>query len=209
MRILRTLACLSLAVSFGLASPPGAWAFKTPTHRSVNLRAVDFWDTSRYLSDELGLREGTARIILDRAIRRWIEEGGAAEDQYLGDETLGALNRSKHHFHNPLRLWASAGLNARCFFLAVIEGSASVRWAQDPDQLTLTESTATWADARKHFWQMLSLSSKESDGENRDKATAELFRSLGQQMHLVADLAVPAHTRDDIHCTPRAEPFEI
>jgi hypothetical protein len=112
-----------------------SWAFKTPTHRSLNLRAADFWDTRRYLSEEVGLPEGASSIIRDRAIRRWLEEGGAAEDQYLGDEILGALNRSKNHFHNPLRPWSSAGLNSRCFGLVVIQGRASVRWAQDPDQL--------------------------------------------------------------------------
>jgi hypothetical protein len=147
--------------------------------------------------------------VRDRAIRLWIQEGGVAEDTYLGDETLGALNRSKHHFHNPLRPWPTAGLGARCFSVVVIEGRASVRWAQDPDQLALTGATATWSDARKQFWQMLTLPSRDSGAENRDRASADLFSTLGQQMHLIADLAVPAHTRDDIHCTPRAEPFEV
>jgi hypothetical protein len=150
-----------------------------------------------------------ATVVRDRAIRGWIEDGGAAEDKYFGDETLGALNRSKHHFHNPLRPWSSAGLSAQCFSVVVIEGRASARWAQDPDQLVLSEAAATWADARRQFWRMLTLSSQESGEESRDNAAADLFRILGQQIHLIGDLAVPAHTRGDIHCTPRAEPFEV
>jgi hypothetical protein len=175
----------------------------------LNLRAANFWDTGSYLARELSMSDGVATRRHGREIRQWIQEGGAAEDKYLGDETLGALNRSRHHFHDPLRPWSSAGLSAQCFSVAVIEGRASVRWAQDPDQLALTEATATWSDARRQFWQMLTLSSRDSGEENRDKAGADLFSILGQQMHLIADLAVPAHTRNDIHCTPRAEPFEV
>jgi hypothetical protein len=68
----------------------------------LNLRAANFWDTRGYLARELGVRDGAATRRHGREIRQWIQEGGVAEDTYLGDETLGALNRSKHHFHNPL-----------------------------------------------------------------------------------------------------------
>ena len=200
---------LAFAGLFVLCSAAPLWAFKLPTHTELNGRAADYWDVQGYLRSELGLQGGVETRIRDRIIRDWIQEGGAAEDKYLGDETMGALNRSKHHFHNPQRPWASAGLSARCFGVVAIEGRTSARWAQDPDQLALSGETATWADARKQFWRMLTLSSKGSGEENRDKDTVDLFRILGQHMHLIADLAVPAHTRDDVHCTERAEPFEV
>lgn len=49
----------------------------------------------------------------------------------------------------------------------------------------------------------LTLSSK----VDRDAAFARTFQILGQQMHLIADLAAPAHTRNDPHC-PSSDGFE-
>lgn len=51
--------------------------------------------------------------------------------------------------------------------------------------------------------QALTLPSK----AERDTAWARTFQILGQQMHLVADLAAPAHTRNDPHC-PFSDGFE-
>ena len=39
----------------------------------------------------------------------------------------------------------------------------------------------------------------ETDKTNREKYLSIAFQSLGRAMHLVQDMAVPAHTRNDFH----------
>jgi hypothetical protein len=49
----------------------------------------------------------------------------------------------------------------------------------------------SWKDARTLYRDALRT--------NRQKSWADLFRALGQLMHLVADASVPEHVRDDMH----------
>ncbi len=76
----------------------------------------------------------------------------------------------------------------------LLQGEASVRWAQDANQGI--SGRAAWGDARTTLYHGLTLPAK----AERDGALARTFQILGQQMHLIADLAVPAHTRNDPHC---------
>ncbi|PWB78678.1 MAG: hypothetical protein C3F08_08225 [Candidatus Methylomirabilota bacterium] len=147
-----------------------------------------------YLKEQLGVKNGLEETFNQRKVRQWIELGGAAEDEGFGVEPLGAAFRSINHFHNPLQSWDQAGLAGRCLAIIPISGEASVRWAQDPAQGL--SGQAAWADARQAFLQALTLPSK----AERDAAWAKTFQILGQQMRLVADLAAPAHTRNDPHC---------
>lgn len=155
-----------------------------------------------YLKQQLSLADGLAESVNGKRVLDWFVEGGATEDKALASENLGAAFRSRHHFHNPLLSWDQAGLNATSicppFFLS---GKASVRWAQDPSQGL--SGQAAWADARQAFLQALTLPSK----AERDTAWIRTFQILGQQMHLVEDLAAPAHTRNDPHC-PSPDGFE-
>jgi hypothetical protein len=176
----------SVLVCVVLTSASDVLAFGLETHRSLNGRAADVSKIDQHLKEQLGFREGLKEEVNGRTIRDWIREGGAAEDRFLGVAPLGALVRSRHHFHNPLLPWDQAGLS-------VLSGQASVRWAQNPDQGV--SGKAAWADARQAFYDALTRPAK---GE-RDRRSADTFRILGQQMHLVADLAVPSHTRNDVH----------
>jgi hypothetical protein len=178
-----------------------AWAFKVDTHRAVNERATESSGLDEHLKTHLGFRHGVEEEILSLRVKKWVGFGGVEEDLFLNNQGGGAYNRSRHHFQNPLLSWNEAGLNGRCF-LFPISGQASVRWAQsDVDQ---AGGSARWSDARHLFLSSLTLPTK----TERDSAAADLFKTLGQQMHLVSDLAVPAHARNDIHCTPNAESFE-
>jgi hypothetical protein len=188
-----------------LAAGSDALAFGLETHRAVNLRAAQVGMLDRRLKEDLGLPGGLAEIVNGQEAQLWIREGGAAEDEFLG-ELIGAFVRSRHHFHNPLLPWDQAGLNAtssRCPPFILV-GQSSVRWAQNPDQGI--SGKAAWADARRAFDEALTRPEK-SGREGRDQRWADTFRILGQLMHLVADLAVPAHTRNDSHC-PKPEGFE-
>lgn len=195
-----TVALLVLAI---LADASQVGAFNTDLHRTLNGRAANVSRLDSDLKEQFAFTLGLAEIFDGKTARQWIDEGGAAEDMFLGIELLGAAFRSIHHFHYPLRTWDRAGLDAfniLCppFFL---HGEASVRWAQEPDQGI--SGKAAWGDARRRFHDALTLRAR----ADRDTAFAETFRILGQQMHLIADLAVPAHTRNDPHC-PFPDGFE-
>jgi hypothetical protein len=201
---MRRVCAWGLLATAWLGWVPGVWAFRLETHRAVNERAAIVSSLDAYLKAELGLRDGRQEVVNSIVLQDWLRIGGAEEDLFLNNEGGGAYNRSRHHFQNSLLPWDQAGLSGRCLFgLFPIDGQASVRWAQsDVDQ---AGGSARWSDARRLFLDSLVLPTK----LERDSAAADLFKILGQQMHLVSDLAVPAHSRNDIHCTPGAETFEI
>ncbi|MEK6901624.1 MAG: hypothetical protein AABX37_04730, partial [Nanoarchaeota archaeon] len=53
----------------------------------------------------------------------------------------------------------------------------------------------SWQKARGYYFQALTGATNTERGKNYGKT----FRALGQVMHLIADLAVPEHTRNDTH----------
>jgi hypothetical protein len=109
---------------------------------------------------------------------------------------FGAFFRSRHHFHDPIRSWDQAGLKSSspCVASGLVTNEASVRWAQDPNQSP--GGKASWADIRGSFLQALT----DPAPTTRANAFATTFKLLGQQTHLIGDMAVPAHVRNDIHC---------
>ena len=188
---------------------PSVSAFKLDAHETINDRAATVSGADAYLKKELALKDGLATIFVGKSGDewrglRWIRFGGRAEDLYDESEWFGAAYRSKNHFHNPIvASWAESGLRTLSICLAfVISGESSPRWAQDPNQGQ--SGQASWADARRAYFGALTL----GPSADRDDAWARTFQILGQQMHLVADLAVPAHTRNDIHC-PVSDRFEL
>src|SRR5213083_767615 len=116
MRHVARVGVWSLLAIAWLGCPSGAWAFKLDTHREVNDRATTVSGLNPYLKTELGLRDGSREAINSVIVQAWIRMGGAEEDLFLNNEGGGALNRSLHHFQNPLLPWDEAGLNGRCFF---------------------------------------------------------------------------------------------
>jgi hypothetical protein len=53
----------------------------------------------------------------------------------------------------------------------------------------------SWNDVRGYFYDALTA----PDQITKERKLAETFRGLGQLMHLVQDMSVPEHTRDDGH----------
>jgi hypothetical protein len=133
-----------------LATARDVFAFNIDTHRILNDRAAVVSSLDGYLKQQLGLSKGLLELFNERPVREWIRLGGEAEDEAFGSELIGALFRSRHHFHNPLLPWNQAGLNrlSVCFPLP-ITGKASVQWAQDPNQGL--SGQAAWADARQSY----------------------------------------------------------
>jgi len=53
----------------------------------------------------------------------------------------------------------------------------------------------SWNDAREYYYAALT----KTDKATRETNFAETFRSLGQLMHLIQDMSVPEHTRNNGH----------
>lgn len=132
-------------------------------------------EPDNYLTKQLGLSNALEAFFNKKTIKDLIKEGDTEED---------ANPRPLRHFHDPLKSWDSAGIwNLNL---------SALLWAQsNPD----SSNIVTWQAARTHFYDALTLISQ----EEREKNFAETFKSLGQLMHLVSDMAVPAHVRDDGH----------
>ena len=197
---------LSFAACYFCASllyPCHVFSFATSSHEVINEKAVQSSPLlDPYLIQMIGFTDGFRTSIenhrgVNKSIIGWISEGGAAEDRLFFSgwfgEKLGGGTRSLNHFHQPLRnSWAQAGL--------IRANPSSARWAQDPHQAP--GRMASWFNARTTFLDAL----KATTEQQRNAQFAETFQTLGQVMHLVADLASVAHTRDDSH--PFAYEFE-
>ena len=121
----------------------------------------------------------------------WLSDGCEFEDvphwylMYL---------RSKNHFHNPINEQGFSGIWDTEF----LSGIAAINWALLPQNMQSPGGYYSWADVRSYYLKALTLGTK----TDRDTNFAQTFRGLGQLMHLVQDMSVPEHTRNDGHYLP-------
>ena len=179
--------CL-LLMAFGIILSGSVSALGVSTHRLVNgeaaLASLFFQE---YLRNGLGFVSGSATVLRGDSgerfsVQRWLEEGGEREDERF---------RFLRHFHDPLNPWDSAGLN-----LGIDRHDSSLRWMQHTSQGgRSTGGFWSWRDARRLYYEALT----EPDAVRREALWADVFRALGQIMHLVVDASVPEHTRNDAH----------
>src|SRR4030042_3210030 len=167
--------------------------------------------TTNYLKN-IGLKEGLLHLLKlsakQQEIYKWIREGVFLEDAgNIVDLSLGRA-RSYNHFHNPLKPWDIAGLNDYYIvpnpyppFIPItysMSGESALMWAQDQEyqkKYTNLEGDQTWQAARNYFYTALT---GKTDAE-RQENFARTFKGLVHQMHLIQDMAVPAHARNDAH----------
>ncbi len=127
---------------------------------------------------------------LKKRAKVWIEDGSAWEDGDLPGILGDAQLRFKNHFFDPT---TGKGLDCKSSDAGCLSlGSSypSLQWGKDH-----YENDYNWEMARWYFKYALISPEK----YQRDARFAELFRTLGQIMHLVQDTSVPAHVRNDAH----------
>jgi hypothetical protein len=119
----------------------------------------------------------------------WIVGGGYSADE--PEMPMGA-----RHFYDPL--------NATHFLSDPVVNIwpnpprvDSLSWALDP-----TENLYSFFYAKKYFKDALTNEKPEISG-----FYGKAWRSVGETMHIISDLTVPAHVRNDAH--PWIEPLEI
>ena len=123
----------------------------------------------------------------------WLAKGAEAEDAGVWYEGLTANARYLNHFHNPLKKWDEAGLNGPFW----LNGNSSLMWSQDDSIQGPSWPEGDWSmpTIKKYFYWALTLTTQ----VEREMYLAFTFRGLGHQVHLLADKAVPAHVRNDMH----------
>ncbi|MCX6826905.1 MAG: hypothetical protein NTV06_06550, partial [candidate division Zixibacteria bacterium] len=209
--------CLVMLLSF--SSVLYGWENRF-THPAITEQAVDSnaAQINDYLKNQLGLSSGlstqlywnfpsdvTNRIRAGsadagnrtRTVLEWIRTGSNIEDM---DGIRIVSWRSRHHFHDPYR---NAGLDNHFdhpdwtapFWSSWLPlGQSALEWAitgtavQEP-----TTNNNRWEDARDAFYDALTKSSKPV----RDANLAMTFLDLGCVLHMLEDMGVPAHTRND------------
>lgn len=147
------------------------------THPAINSHAAEQSVlASEYILFELGFKEGLDSEVQIKdekyKIRKWFEKGGIDEDD---------SPRYCYHFHDPLQDWGEAGLDMPIF----PQFDSSITYANDPEWFY------SWKTARVAYSNAISAGNEEE--------YAIVFLTLGHLMHLVSDLGVPAHVRNDPH----------
>ncbi len=125
------------------------------------------------------------------SFKDWLKYGAEKEDAEIS-EISGRFN---NHFHDPL---SGEGIDDWELGIYHVIGQSSLAWAQDSaaqSAVGMPEGDQSWATLRGLYKAALSA----ADDADRKALFAQLFKGLGHQMHLVQDMAVPAHVRNDSH----------
>ncbi len=136
------------------------------------------------------------------------------------DDPFTNFNRWCNHFFDPLTYAKLSDPHAMPLCTGDAYASAPV-WASganDPFQSTPQEMIGrrnhfTLYDARDAMWRALTgmdrnLNVVASDGIARKAWWATTFRSLGDALHLIQDMAQPQHTRNESHGVGHAADYE-
>ena len=169
-----------------------------------------------YLKVQLGFKNGLDEVFtgpgLERQeslpIREWIALGSDWEDELVVDGWVRAPRHMYDPIHPPGRLTDITS------FHASLSGpyTSALQWAQARPG---SNDPYSWADAREYYYKALTSRYETIDGENLESAEhsrnwyfAQTFRALGQVIHLLEDMATPAHVRNDRHIPGDADLYE-
>lgn len=182
-RYIMVFSCILLLSFFLLVLSNKSYAYDDKNvHPKINENA--FKQSNFYLGtliESFGFNTVEKKLKVEELIKK----GGKDEDGTLDIEILWipldlVQGRYLRHFHDPLKPWGSAGLT-----LTMPDSDSNLLWAQNPDQ------DFSWQNARILYYEALTT--------GNEQAFAGTFLTLGHLMHLIADMAVPAHVRDDAH----------
>ncbi|MBW2169629.1 MAG: hypothetical protein JRG69_10275, partial [Deltaproteobacteria bacterium] len=185
----------------------------------INEHAADPSNCSldEVLREQLGIVEGVDAELKNgnetKTIKEWISFGGKSEDFGKKGENDFKSSRAFNHFHDPLENWDNAGFDkwVNFFYYGNYGRSpvSAILWGMNPGQQDFEENKPktgdwSWGKAREYYYQALT---DHTEGE-RNEDFADCFRALGQVLHLLQDVSVPLHTRNDLHIFPLTkDPF--
>jgi hypothetical protein len=160
----------------------------------------------------LGLNRGLDEVLVwlgkNWIVTKWLREGAEREDARSIAQLAVGYGRSFNHFHNPLKPWENAGLDDWVLLPPFhVTGESSLIWAQDSTkQATYTDLEGDWSWKKIREYYYTALTGEDSTGSvvapdqaKKGEYFARTFKGLGHQMHLLQDMAVPDHVRNDAH----------
>ncbi len=184
LNVLVVLLCLIL-VNYGLAYDDRT------THPQITEAVIVKSALNDYLIDFLGLPGGIKTPYNGTTILTLLQAGSTNED---------LDSRALNHFWNPLSLTFSRPRNGGLDDILI--GYSNKDWAMggfyDCSTSGGYESDCScndysWKVARKEFYDALTSTTETSRNEHFKK----MYESLGRILHLIEDMGVPAHTRND------------
>lgn len=172
-RGLRIAVCLTLLVA--PVQGRDVLAYEVETHKKISEIAATRSAVDERLKQSLGISAGLDLTVRGQSLLEWIEEGSVRADDWT---------YFVNHFHNPLAGdWSQAGLGP---------AYSAILWGQTPNQ---GYPSWSWQNTRQYFLDALTSTQK----VDRDLALTMTFQGLGHLIHLIQDMASPAHTRNDPH----------
>lgn len=171
-------------IHFGL--PAKLEGHSVPVHRKVaDAAAQAAPDFNEYMETTFG--PGKAPLLDGKTPIGWIIEGAEREDD---------SPRFYNHFYNP---FTAGGLTDLRFVTALLYQSfpvSSKNWGTGDDVKGIGgPNRFAFGSARLYEYYALTDQSKTA----REQYFGQMFRSLGQVVHLITDLSQPGHTRNDAH----------
>ncbi|MBI5676514.1 MAG: hypothetical protein HZC48_11955 [Nitrospirae bacterium] len=192
--ILLPILVASAILSLNFLVSDQCFSLEKETHKALNEHisktSINNFQLNTFLSNQLGFEGGINKSLNGKEVWKWVRDGGSEEDEPM-------YTRSLNHFHDPLKTWDIAGFKGT--------SKSAILWAHDQGLAGfLTGGDFSWKDVREYFYIALTgkdfsgawLAYSQAEKEMYYKAT---FRGMGHLMHLVEDMSVPAHTRDDSH----------
>ncbi|MDA8240478.1 MAG: hypothetical protein M0Z67_08935 [Nitrospiraceae bacterium] len=156
-------------------------AYSSNVHQRLTSETVDQnASTIKTYLNSLFLSAGANEVQNSKTVKDWLIEGSWMEDVSPDIPTS--------HFYDPLT-------NKGYSVLGVEIGQSAYDRAND------LPNYGPWVWARKRMYDGLI----QTDKTLREQYLGIAFQALGRAMHLVQDMAVPAHTRNDFHT---ADPYE-
>jgi hypothetical protein len=170
------------------------------THKDLTRQSVLYSNLGDYLKQHLGLTKGFNENIRGKQVIDWLMEGSYAEDK--------PPCRASNHFHNPLLPWGQSYMSDEPELVTLWCGEwfpfySNVTWATGyyappPDGSKANFNnhpfkTYNWDAARLYYY----LALTEKIKGFKEDYFAKLFENLGHVLHLLQDVSVPAHTRND------------
>ncbi len=152
-----------------------------------------------------GDRINPPEIAIERVktLEMWVIDGG-----YSADEPEGTM--ALCHFYDPTQPQGKRYLTDQQSMVKVLSqynseyknpGIDAVQWAFHGDQYgTVFDQQYSWDQGKSSLKK--ALESPDPNNVNYGKA----WRSLGETMHLMADMTVPAHVRNDGHAAALNDP---
>lgn len=161
-------------------------AYSIMVHKEISKRLIiqDEQKLNSYLRN-IGLTKGVNEkirnsFLWEKTVREWIEYGSWIEDFSVDILTS--------HFYDPL--------TNKGYSVGGVEiGQSAYDRAND------LPNYGPWVWARKRLYDGLT----QTDKSLREKYLSIAFHALGSAMHLVQDVSVPAHTRNDFPVNLRSK----